>query len=132
MEVSYGVQLVDALRSAGLGEKHFVIDTADNGRPFTFADYYAKHPRGNFDNAETCASSAEERCDTLGHVPTWDTGVDGLGLTDLQKQQAATYVDGYLWFGRPWLVNQASPFSLERTLQVARSTPYSQTNVTGG
>jgi len=130
MEVSYGVRLRDALESAGLGEKHFVIDTADNGKAFTFPEYYTKHPRGNFDNAEPCGSLAELRCDTLGHAPTWDTGVDGVGLTDLQRQQAATYVDAYLWFGRPWLVNQAAPFSLARTLQVARSTPYDQTNVT--
>jgi len=131
MNVSYGADLVAALDRAGYAGKHFVIDTADNGRAFTYPEYYAKHPRGDFDNAETCGSSGEERCDTLGHAPTWDTDVDGLGLSDEQRRQAAAHVDGYLWFGRPWLIDQAAPFSLQRTLQVARSTPYDQTNVTG-
>ncbi|MFT4085102.1 MAG: glycoside hydrolase family 6 protein [Nocardioides sp.] len=132
MNVDYGTDLVTSLAAAGYGEKHFVIDTADNGRAFTFPEYYAKHPRGNFDNAEPCTTTSELRCDTLGHAPTWDTAVDDLGLTETEQERAGTYVDGYLWFGRPWLVDQAAPFSLTRTLQVARSTPYDQANITGG
>ena len=131
MNVTYGAGLVSALAQRGYPGKHFVIDTADNGRPFTYPQYYAKHPRGDFNNAEPCASLSEQHCDTLGHAPTWQTDTDDLGLSDEQRQQAAAYVDGYLWFGRPWLVDQAAPFSLQRTLQVARTTPYDQTNVTG-
>ncbi|MEP9384677.1 glycoside hydrolase family 6 protein [Nocardioides cheoyonin] len=130
--ISYGAHLVSALEQAGYGTKHFVVDTADNGRPFTWSEYYAKHPHGYFNNAETCGSTAEELCDTLGPAPTWETDKDGLGLDAEQQAEASEYADGYLWFGRPWLVNQAAPFSLERTLQVARTTPYDQTNVTGG
>ena len=37
---------------------------------------------------------------------------------------AAAYVDGYLWIGRPWLYMQADPFDLKRALAVARTTPY--------
>jgi endoglucanase len=33
-------------------------------------------------------------------------------------------VDGYLWFGRPWLYMQADPFVMTRALQLARTTPY--------
>lgn len=131
MNVSYGADLVADLARDGHAGKHFVIDTADNGRPFTYPEYYAKHPRGYFNNAETCGSSGEEHCDTLGHAPTWQTDTDDLGLSDAERQEAASYVDGYLWFGRPWLVDQAAPFSQARTLQVARTTPYDQTNVTG-
>ena len=131
MNVSYGADLVAALADDGHPGKHFVIDTADNGRAFTYPEYYDKHPHGDFDNAEPCGSSSDQRCDTLGHAPTWETDADSLGLSDEEARQAAAYVDGYLWFGRPWLVDQAAPFSLQRTLQVARSTPYDQTNVTG-
>jgi endoglucanase len=89
-----------------------VIDTADNGQAFTWSQYYAKHPRGDFDNAETCRTRIETQCDTLGIPPTPNTG------------GAADVVDAYLWFGRPWLYRQASPFRLDRALAVARTTPY--------
>ena len=36
---------------------------------------------------------------------------------------AARYVDGYLWYGRPWLDNQADPFDLSRSLALAATTP---------
>jgi hypothetical protein len=37
---------------------------------------------------------------------------------------AARWVDGYLWIGRPWLDFQASPFDLQRSLAIARTSPY--------
>ena len=37
---------------------------------------------------------------------------------------AEAHVDGYLWFGRPWLSMQADPFVMKRALQLARTTPY--------
>ena len=49
--------------------------------------------------------------------PAW-----GLSATDAAN--AAAYVDGYLWIGRPWLYMQADPFDLKRALAVARTTPY--------
>jgi hypothetical protein len=122
--IEYGAELVQALAAAGHPGKHFVIDTADNGKPFTWTQYYAKHPHGDFDNAEPCRSAAETQCDTLGIPPTTDVTDRRLGLTDPQARHALEYVDAYLWFGRPWLVRQASPFSLTRSLQVARTTPF--------
>jgi len=122
--IAYGTELADALARAGHPDKHFVIDTADNGRPFTWAQYYAKHPGGDFDNAEPCSSAVETQCDTLGIPPTTDVADPRLHLTAAQSAQAEKHVDAYLWFGRPWLVRQAAPFSLSRSLQVARTTPF--------
>ena len=122
--IEYGATLVRALAQAGYQDVHIVIDTADNGRPFTWAQYYAKHPHGDFDNAEPCRSTSETQCDTLGIPPTTDVTDPRLDLTDEQTRDAQLYVDAYLWFGRPWLVRQASPFSLSRSLQVARTTPF--------
>ena len=122
--IAYGTDLVNALAAAGHPDKHFVIDTADNGKPFTWEQYYAKHPHGDFDNAEPCTSAGESECDTLGIPPTTDVTDKRLGLSATQAAQALKHVDGYLWFGRPWLVRQASPFSLSRSLQVARTTPF--------
>ncbi|MBO9523152.1 MAG: glycoside hydrolase family 6 protein [Nocardioidaceae bacterium] len=122
--IDYGTRIVAALAQAGLPGKHFVIDTADNGRPFTWSQYWAKHPAGDFDNAEPCRTLTEVRCDTLGIPPTWRVGDPAWGLGTQQTARAKRHVDGYLWFGRPWLVRQSSPFSLARTLQVAATTPY--------
>lgn len=124
-EITYGAALVQALAAAGAPGKHFVIDTADNGRGFTYPGYYAKHPGGFFDNAEPCSSPAETQCDTLGIPPTTQvTGQPGLGLSAEQEAEAAQDVDAYLWFGRPWLTNQAWPFDQGRALQVAATTPW--------
>lgn len=123
-EITYGRQLVAALAKAGVPGRHFVVDTADNGRPFTYPEYWAKHPHGDYNNAETCRTRSERRCNTLGVPPTADVANSRWGLTDIQRKQAARWVDGYLWFGRPWLYRQASPFDLQRTLDVARTTPW--------
>ncbi|MFT4289240.1 glycoside hydrolase family 6 protein [Nocardioides sp.] len=123
--IDYGKQIIDALEADGITGKHMVIDTADNGRPFTWLQHRAEHPGADFDNAATCRSVSDTTCDTLGVPPTTDvTGEPGLGLSEQQQRLALRYVDAYLWFGRPWLIRQASPFSLARSLEVARSTPY--------
>jgi endoglucanase len=109
--MSFGRALITKLAAAGIPNRHFVIDTADNGRPFTWTQYYAAHPHGDFDNAETCTTSTQLRCDTLGHPPTWATN-------------DRAHVDAYLWFGRPWLTRQSSPWDLRRALAVTRTTPY--------
>ncbi|RNM16375.1 glycoside hydrolase family 6 protein [Nocardioides pocheonensis] len=122
--IAYGRNVVAALAAAGVPDRHFVIDTADNGRPFTWLQYWAAHPHGDFDNAEPCRSTTQVRCDTLGIPPTWEVADARWGLPADLQQAAATNVDGYLWFGRPWLYRQASPFKLGRTLKVAATTPY--------
>lgn len=119
------MSIIDALRRDGIDGKKFVIDTADNGRPFTWLQHRSEHPGDDFDNAITCRSVSDSTCDTLGVPPTTDlAGQAGLGLTAQQRVDALRNVDAYLWFGRPWLVRQASPFSLSRSLQVARTTPF--------
>ncbi len=131
-EIVYGTQLVKALRAAGFGGRRFVVDTADSGRPFTYQQYYAKHPDGFFDNAEVCRTRSERRCVTLGIPPTTAVGATRWGLTARQRRQARANVDGYLWFSRPWYVYRrplgedrlAGPFDLERALAVARTSPY--------
>ena len=131
-EIAYGTELVKALRAAGFGGRRFVIDTADSGRPFTYRQYYAKHPNGFFDNAETCRTRSERRCVTLGIPPTTDVSATRWGLTERQRRRARANVDGYLWFSRPWyvygrplgVVQSSGPFDLTRALSVARTSRY--------
>jgi endoglucanase len=119
----FAERLSAELASRGLRGKHAVLDTADNGRPFTWL-YWHAHQRelGNdFDNAAICSAPTDDHCNTLGLPPTWKV-----------TQGTEHVIDAYLWFGRPWLVRQASPYSVTRALQAGRSTPHDQSNITGG
>ncbi len=122
--IRFAKQVSDALADQGVPGKHAVLDTADNGRPFTWSQFYAAHPHGDFDNAGVCKTRTQKRCVTLGIPPTSDVDAAAWRISDAVRPIARDYVDAYLWFGRPWLVRQASPFSLARTLGVARTTPY--------
>jgi hypothetical protein len=123
-EIIYGQQIAQALARAGIPGRHFVINTADTGRPFTWAQYWAAHPHGNFDNAEACRTVTQQRCVTLGIPPTWRVTDPRWHLPTPVLAPAKRYCDGYLWFGRPWMDNQASPFDLNRALAIAATTPF--------
>lgn len=122
--ILYGADLVRRLAARGYKGKRFVIDTADNGRPFTPRQFYARFPNGQFDNANLCRTRSETRCLTLGIPPTTDTASARWRMSAAVRNAAARYCDAFLWFGRPWLYKQASPFQLNRALAVARTTPW--------
>jgi endoglucanase len=119
-QIIFGQKVQRALAAAHLRARHFVINTAQNGRPFTFQQYHGD----NFDNAAACASRAALRCVTLGIPPTTNVAARRWGLSRRARSIASRLVDAYLWIGRPWLENQADPFDLQRALALSRSTPY--------
>ncbi len=119
-EIGFGARIVTGLRHAGLGTKHFVINTAENGRPFTYQQYHGP----NYDNATVCRTASSSRCVTLGIPPTARVSASWRGLSGHARSLAGRFVDAYLWIGRPWLENQADPFDLQRSLQLAATTPY--------
>ncbi len=119
-EIRFGAAVVRALAAAHVPGRHFVINTAANGRPFTYQQYHGP----NFDNASVCATRASRRCVTLGIPPTWQVAQPRWGLSRGERGLAARDVDAYLWFGRPWLDNQADPFDLRRALALAATTPF--------
>lgn len=123
-EVEYGTRVMRTLARRGLAGKKFVVDTADNGRPFTWKWFYATYDGLRFDNAPPCRKRTSKKCITLGIPPTRQVGHSRWPLTPKQRRLARQRVDGYLWFGRPWQYRQASPFKLNRALQVARTTPW--------
>jgi endoglucanase len=122
--VQHGRAIAAKLARMGYPGKHFVVNTADTGRPFTWAYYWQHHPNGNFDNAETCQTRSQLHCVTLGIPPTSDVAAPAWHFSDKVDTMARRFCDAFLWYGRPWLTNQASPFNLYRTLQIARTTPY--------
>lgn len=119
-EIAFADKLIAALKRQGIAGKHAVINTAQNGRAFTFQQYHGP----NYDNAAVCRTASQTRCVTLGIPPTPDVASVRWGLSPRARQLAARDVDAYLWIGRPWLINQSDPFSLSRTLALAQSTPF--------
>jgi endoglucanase len=119
-QIRFAADISKALRDRGIPGKYAVINTAENGRPFKGYEYDGP----NFDNARACTKAEERRCVTLGIPPTIDVASPQWGLPAADRLLADRYVDAYLWFGRPWLYNQAKPFDLQRALQLTRTTPY--------
>lgn len=120
-EIRFGAKVVRALSRSGVPGKRFVINTSSNGHGFTFQQY---NDAATFDNARLCPTRSSTRCAALGIPPTVDVASPRWGLSPTARALAARYVDAYLWIGRPWLDNQAQPFDLQRTLGLARTTPF--------
>lgn len=119
-QILMGAQVVRALARKGIAGRHFVINTATNGRPFTFQQVGP----AAFQKAAVCRSRKSVRCVTLGIPPTPDVANPRWGLSRHARSLAAGMVDAYLWIGRPWLDNQSDPFDLQRSLALASSTPF--------
>ena len=119
-DIAFGTRLVEELARRGYPGKHFVINTSSNGQGFDFGQARGSHPN----NAKVCETRAERVCVTLGIPPTADVANEKWGLSDTNRARARAHVDGYLWFGRPWLYMQADPFVMSRALAMARTTPY--------
>lgn len=120
-ELIYGQKLVRALGARGIRNMHFVINTAQNGRPFTYQRY-----TDEFKSAAPCATRSSTHCVTLGIPPTTEVAAHPAqdGLTPHEARIAARLCDAYLWFGRPWLIQQKGPFTPSLALQLAETTPY--------
>lgn len=125
-QIYYGTRLVNKLARKGFPNRHFVISTAQNGRPFTATHYWSRHPNGDFNNAPACTRVGQRSCVTLGIPPTWRVAKSTWHLPPVARGQAGKHVDGYLWIGRPWLRGVPKVFNLHRTLNIARTSPYVQ------
>jgi endoglucanase len=118
-ELKFGGQVSSALAKVGLSGKHFVINTAENGVPWKYWQYH-----GDQANPRVCRVKIDWPCMTLGVPPTADVTNPRWGLSRSAKRIAARLCDAFLWIGRPWLHDGASPFVLSQALQLARSTPF--------
>ena len=118
-ELAYGASIVAALGHRGIPNRHFVVNTSQNGAPFLYGQYH-----GNHNNPRVCATRNDRICATLGIPPTWRVADARWHLPAHARAIAAREADAYLWIGRPWLDNGAWPFDLGRALALARSTPF--------
>lgn len=115
-EIGFGGKVAAALARAGLPGKHFVVNTAENGVPWKYWQYHGSHG-----NPRVCKVKPDWPCMTLGVPPTTDVTKYLSGPT---RRTAAKLCDAFLWIGRPWLYEGASPFLLSQALALARSTPF--------
>jgi endoglucanase len=115
-EVMFGAKVAASLASAGLPEKHFVVNTAENGVPWKYWQYHGSHA-----NPRVCSVKPDWPCMTLGVPPTAEPS---RYLSGSARRAAARLCDAFLWIGRPWLYEGASPFLRGQALALARSTPY--------
>lgn len=121
LEIQRAADVIEALDAQGITGKKAVINTANSGNPFEFGHYQGPDP----DNAWTCTSISDPRtCVSLGIPPGSDVDNPDWGLSDDVADLADEYVDGYVWFGRPWLYRQNYPFEMDRALALVRSSPY--------
>ncbi|RYE77373.1 MAG: hypothetical protein EOO74_06990 [Myxococcales bacterium] len=122
--VRHGARIIANLKRSGYGTKHFIIDTAKSGRPMWWSQVIPATKGGKKDNARVCTTTAMQRCVTLGIPPTTRVASTEWGLPKDVRAVAARYVDAFVWFGRPWLYNQADPYQESRALPMTRTTPW--------
>jgi endoglucanase len=122
--IRHGRQIVAKLAQLGIPGKHFVIDTADNGHGFTFAQYGQHHPGSDVTNPVVCQTQTQQVCETLGIPPTWKVAEAKWHLSATVATMARRWVDGYVWYNRPWLDHNAGAFQMNRALPLARTTPF--------
>lgn len=122
--IRHGSAIAEELARRGFGDRKFIIDTAKSGRPTMWPDVIPAKKGEKNDNARTCRTAAMERCVTLGIPPTVRSADDRWGLPADVRALARRHVDGFVWFGRPWLYYQADPFVMSRALEMGRSTPW--------
>src|SRR6476469_7874996 len=118
-EIAYGAHIAGVLAQHGIRDKHFVVSTVQNGKPFTYQQYQGR----DFNRATVCTTRTQSRCTTLGVPPTWQVADPRWHLPPRTAQTAARLVDGFLWIGRPWLDDVHFKYNSYRALSIARTTP---------
>jgi hypothetical protein len=117
----WGQRIESALGALGIGGKHFVVGTSANGSGFLDGDNPTVVAGGD---ARVCTSTRDRLCASLGIPPTTDVTNPKWRLGPASRAIARRYADAYVWVARPWLVNQAGPFSLSRALGLVQSSPF--------
>ncbi|SFC00158.1 Glycosyl hydrolases family 6 [Nocardioides terrae] len=125
-DVNYAAAIASGLAARGYPGKTAVLDTADNGHPFTYQRYRKHHSHKSFLTPITCKRKRQRVCVTLGVPPTTNVTAYSrkLHLNATQNARLATYVDAFVWVGRPWRAGNGKSFSRKRLLQAARTTPF--------
>ena len=97
LEVAFGAEVVEALAARGIKDKHFVVNTSSNGRPFPGSTYAGK---GHFDNADLCRSADDTHLRHPGHPADDPRRRSGVGHVEVEPAECG-HVRGRLHVDRP-------------------------------
>jgi hypothetical protein len=120
-ELHWGAQINRALGAAGARDKHFVINTDENGTPYLAGQIPGGGAASNY--TPRCSYPSQRLCQRLGIPPTTNVASGRWGLSGADRRIAASQVDAYMWLGRPWMIN-AGPFSLRDALTLGANGAY--------
>jgi hypothetical protein len=123
-EVAYGTKVSRALARIGVAGKHFVVDTADNGHPYTYAQFFADHPNGDWQNPPACSSRVHRDCNSLGIPPTTNVTSRYWHLPTSEQPDLRRRVDAFMWIDRSWLNKNDTSFTVPHAVAVARAWPF--------
>jgi hypothetical protein len=120
-QLQWGAEINRALAAAGARDKHFVINTDENGTPYLAGEVPGGGARSNY--TPRCSHPGQQVCQRLGIPPTTDVANRRWHLSPADRGIAAAQADAYMWLGRPWMVN-AGPFSLRFALTLGANGLY--------
>jgi hypothetical protein len=123
-EVSYGTKVSRALAQMGVAGRHFVVDTADDGHPYTYAQYVAHNPNAQWENPPACSARVHRLCNSLGIPPTTDVTSSAWHLPASERSELRQHVDAFMWIDRSWLKQNDTSFAVPYAVAVARTWPF--------
>lgn len=118
-QLLYGAKVTRLLGAAHINNRHFVINTAQNGAPFRI---YAAQQAGV--QPQPCKPGQNRFCLKLGIPPGTDVANPRWKLTRTEAEIALAQCDGYVWTSRPWLYNGNYPFVPEDARLLAETNPF--------
>jgi hypothetical protein len=123
-EIRYGRQLSIALAKAGHPGMHYIVDTSDNGRGYTWGEFHKLRPNGDYEAPPACHSPTERACVSLGIPPTTDVTNPKWGLPASLDSTLKARCDAFMWISRPWLADNGHDFSVRKTLAIVHSSAF--------
>jgi hypothetical protein len=120
-QLRWGAAVNRVLAADGARNKHFVINTDENGTPYLAGQVPGGGAQSNY--TPRCSYRGQQVCQRLGIPPTTDVANRRWGLSARDRGIAAAQVDAYMWLGRPWMIN-AGPFSLRDALALGANGAY--------
>jgi hypothetical protein len=115
----FGAEVVTALAQLGVKNKHFIVDTDENGTPYKPDQV----PGRNINLVPPCHGSRQAVCQRTGIPPTAKPASPLWNLGPTAREDAARYCDGYVWSGRPWDID-AGPYDSQDAMWLAGNGEY--------
>jgi endoglucanase len=115
----FGAQVIAALAKLGVKGKHFIVNTDENGQPYKPSEVKGR----GINDAPMCHGRIQTACQRTGILPTTNVASGRWHLGVVAGADARRYVDGYVWSGQPWDIDDG-PFVLQYLLWLAENGEY--------